>query len=401
MDQRLAGLPRMPDAIRKALLVFLVSCRGRRLFPAIEDASRLHFVTWPPAAGAAEAETIRGRVSWFLGPLASSTTVSVPVTADRPALRILPLPSIVLLWNARSWRLLSLLMARAVPFLIIDPTLFRSTEEVEWRNLYARYAAPARAAMLRDCSRATFARLADEVGAAPSINLCGNGPHLERIYDHDCRGDATFICNAAVRSDRLLAHLRPKVIAFVNSPYFGPSAFARDHLARVVRCARDFGSFVAIPEGYGHDLLRSHYPEVATRIIGVTLGRTLAVPTADRLVALATANVLTSLMLPLAAALKPRLIRTWGCDGQARSAKGVWTYLPGLEPRLDSVASEHPAFVEGLQKSDDYWTRTYSAHADHLEQLLGLVEEHGIRVVCASPSAIPALARRRDATEHR
>jgi hypothetical protein len=331
------------------------------------------------------------------GSQASSTGVTLEPITGRVRLHALPRSAVVLLWHARTWRVLPLLAARQIPFFIIDPALYASTEEAEWLALYARYARPAHPAMLRASSEANFARLTATVPRGARVHVCGNGPGLQRIFETSCRGDLTIICNSAVRSDRLLAHLRPTIIAFVNSPYFGPSEHARDHAARLVRCIEEYGSFIAIPEGYAHHLLRTHHPRLAAHIVALQFGRTMTTPKAGDLSAQASANVLTCLMLPLAGALGPREIRVWGCDGQPASRRGAWTYLPGLEAGVTSVASEHPAFVEGLPHSDQDWRRIYDAHAEHLERVLLYLERHGVPIVCASPSVMPALARRTSA----
>jgi hypothetical protein len=392
-----------PVALRRTLVRWLRQVRDRRLGAASVNGARPpRFVTWPPVSEEIERSRLRERVGWFLPPFDTPAEVIVPALSDRSSLRALlsagassaSRTTIVLLWRVGSWRLLSVLRARGTPFFIVDPALYASTEEAEWLELYGRHASATYIQSLRTAADTNFQRLAAQVGPRPCVNLCGNGPQLDRIYGHDVCGDVNVVCNAAVQSDRLLDHVRPKIIAFVNSPYFGPSTFARDHLSRIQRCADTYGSFLVIPEGYAHHLVRSHYPALASRIIALRFGPELTIPVPGALDVQATANVLTSLMLPLAAALMPSVIQVWGCDGQPPARRGTWAYLPGLEPRIESVANTHPAFVEGLRTDDDYLRQMYDIHADRLERLLDYLEQHGHRIICASPSAIPALARR-------
>jgi hypothetical protein len=406
-----------PAAARRNVVRWLQRCCEPRLrrVPWSDEAVPLRCVVWPPIRRGEDLRDVVERVTWFLREVERIHSILVPVASGELAMHLrddiqfepvssgfrlgtLPSATIVLLWKTRSLRMLSLLAARRLAFFIIDPTLYASTEETEWRGLYTRLTSERHAATLRECSAENFRRLERDIGPGVRINVCGNGPNLERIFQHepdyDRRDEINIICNGAVRSDRLPAHLRPKIIAFINSPYFGPSAFAREHMATVQRCMHEYGSYLVIPEGYAHHLVRAHYPAMASRVIALQLGRTLQLPTADALVAMASANVLTSLMLPIAAALAPSLIRVWGCDGQPRATRGTWAYLPGAEPKIESVATEHPAFVEGLRQDDRYLRRTYDAHGDHLERLLTHLEGRGLRIVCASPSAIPALARR-------
>jgi hypothetical protein len=400
-----------PVAFRRALVRWLQRRREPRLqrFRKADlqrnietsDAATLlpRFVTWPPVRDDSERRALTDRVNWFLAPLGPQASAFAPVAtagagAAAPAASLLTPSAVALLWKTRSWRLPQLLRSRDTLFFIVDPNLYASTEDSEWRSLYACFASPNVPAMLRARSTEAFDRLAADVGRDARINVCGNGPNLERILAHDSREDITIVCNGAARSPRLLQHVRPKIIAFINSPYFGPSDFAREHMATVQRCMDEYGSFLAIPEGYAHHLVLSHHPTMASRVIALQLGRTLQIPTREALVSMASANVLTSLMLPIAAALRPNLIRVWGCDGQATSRRGTWAYLPGAEPNIESVDSTHPAFVEGLRTDDDYLRRTYDAHGDHVERLLTHLEATGLRIVCASPSAIPALIRR-------
>jgi hypothetical protein len=392
-----------PVALRRAVVRWLRSVRDPRLGPAPSASDPPpRFVTWPPVSRAVDLRDLTERVQWFLPPFDTHADVRVPASSDHQPLSTLlsserlsaASPAIVLLWRVRSWRVLSALAARDTPFFIIDPTLYASTEEAEWLALYTRHATAAYVKSLRAAANYNFLRLVSQVGPRPRVNVCGNGPRLQDIYDRDVQSEVNIVCNAAVQSDQLLDHLRPKVIAFVNSPYFGPSDWARDHMRRIQRCVDAYGSFLVIPEGYAHHLVRAHYPALASRIIALKFGRDLTIPSHGALDVQATANVLTSLMLPLAAALMPSMIQVWGCDGQPPARRGTWAYLPGLEPRIESVADRHPAFVEGLRTDDDYLRQTYDTHADHLERLLSHLELHGHRIICASPSAMPALARR-------
>jgi hypothetical protein len=392
-----------PVALRRALVRWLRSVRDPRLGPAPTAGDPPpRFVTWPRVSRPVDLRDLTERVRWFLPPFDTAADVLVPTTSDRQPLSTLlssggssaASPAIVLLWRVRSWGLLSALAARRTPFFIIDPTLYASTEETEWLALYARHATARHVRSLRASADENFLRLVRHAAPRQRVNVCGNGPHLQDIYDRDVQSDVNIVCNAAVQSDRLLDHLRPTAIAFVNSPYFGPSDWARDHMRRIQRCVDAYGSFLVIPEGYAHHLVRTHYPALASRIIALQFGRDLTIPSHGALDVQATANVLTSLMLPLAAALSPSVIQVWGCDGQPPSRRGTWAYLPGLEPRIESVADKHPAFVEGLRTDDHYLRQTYDTHADGLERLLSHLEMHGHRIICASPSAMPALARR-------
>jgi hypothetical protein len=229
-------------------------------------------------------------------------------------------------------------------------------------------------------------------------------PAFARLTTPDLSGDLNIVCNSMVRSRTLLARLRPRVIAFGDVAFYcGPSCYSAQFREDLVTAARTHDAFVVVPEDVTH-LIAAHLPELRPHLIGLGHAPTLTIPTPDHPNVRARNNVLTYLLLPMALALKPRLVQLWGFDGRPpedvaqQQRLHVWERDPTIEydELKPTVRAAHPALFRDLP-DDEY----YGKHLLRLDECLAFADRQGVPIRTCSPSFIPALAARAAAPETR
>lgn len=413
---------RLPARLRRQMTKLFLLLR-HRAGAAPPEANR-PFLTWPPVSGACDCRDLMTRLQWFLPREPASVFVSVtPGFRITPELHsegteVLDLPArekaqirFLASWREQHellaaepyilvWKLLDVRnigLRRHLPrWYVIDPDWFSLVEELEWTLLYEAAKNPCDASELTGISRRNLDKLQAAARICTHVNVCGNGPSLNALVESGS-GGFNLICNTAVQSDRIVERLRPAVVAFANSVFFGPSAFARKIIEGAARCVKDYGAVIVTPGGYAQHLIASNYPHLKQHTLGLSFGKDLAIPSPERLAVKQSSNVATALMLPLAAGLGVRLIEIWGCDGGApeqRSRWSPWQYFSGGDPARDSATLAHPAFFRDRVITESYFNRYYQDHCEYFEKLLQFIEANGVEVRNRTPSRIPALARR-------
>jgi hypothetical protein len=379
------------------------------------------FVTWPPVRSLRDYQELTHRLQWCFPRGRWTGDVIVPSTGDfagdeereSPRSAAIPTPletkvriqvvrplrrsselwrkrPAILLWKALSVEALSALVRR--PTYIVDPAFYMDTEVVEWRSLYRDYRDPSETEELKQASQANFRRLLERAASCRAANVCGTGPSLQAIYDADVGADFNMICNNAPKTRTLLEHVRPSVIAIASPLLCGLSHYGRDYFAAVQYCVERFGTIVVMPSGYEHYVLYTNYAWLRSHLIGVDPVEAIQFPDADRIQARTSTNVVTSLMLPIAA-VATRTIYIWGCDGLAPERRG-WEHMKGIDLEASSAVGAHPAFFRDHRFDDRTYRSTYEEHCRYLEVLLAEIEKRGVTVASTAESFIPAVHRR-------
>jgi hypothetical protein len=385
--------------------IFAARAKSQRSLPLGD----LSIVLWPPVTCAKTVEGLSMRLDWFL-PMERVSSITIPASTELCSATDglissgqwaseLQRADLVLDWkfaSLRSFRLRSLLPKS----FLIDPTWYYETEAREWTRIFHHVVQPETLQNLQRVSAANFAEWTARFANVGAVNVCGNGPGLEVIYSSHTLDQVHLICNAAVASDRLTTRLRPAALAFCDHYYFGPSDFAREFIGRVQACVERYDCFVLIPEGYAHWLLSTHYPSLRPRLIGLQgiagppMLEMPTHPTADSLGVKSVGNVVSDMLLPVAASLRPKAIRVWGCDGRVPGEQSLWSYLPELCRETAPAAAIHPAYFRDRIESERVSAARYQFHCDYMSTLCQYIEGLGIEVTSESPSHIPALRQR-------
>jgi hypothetical protein len=366
------------------------------------------FLAWPPVRTQADLRTLAAKITWLL-PQRAAREVVIPSEFgspeggfDQSMLRVTPYASmrpsplngvdVILLWRMLDTRVLRIL-GKLDRSYIIDACGPGSIELLEWKQLYERFGSPIYSSELSTQSRRNFRACADRFRPSlRQVNVFGTGPTMTRALAADLSDSINIVCNTAVLAPAFIRHTRPAIIGFLAPTFFSPSASTRHFMEAVLDCVRQFDSFVVTREGYRHFLLHQNYPELRSRIIGLSPGASPCHPTADSLVSYSTNNVLTGLLLPMALGLGTHSIQVWGCDGKDATDRRTWDYAvkPSASADDETMHPSYTARLDAMRRSRD----EYEKHCRCLDAYAAYIESQGVSLCAATPSHIPALAAR-------
>lgn len=249
------------------------------------------------------------------------------------------------------------------------------------------------AALIAEC-KAKFARLKEKARKG-RVYVYGTGPSLELMPRIDVSDGDSIVCNSIVANEALLDQANPIAIV-AGDPIFhaGCSQYAagfREKLRHVLE-TRDI-VFVTVMRDYVQQLaqLPAHLHD---RVLAVPFApdkKTFRYDFDNQFLISPETNVLTLLLLPLAAALYDH-ITICGCDGRPVSENQYfWSHHKGSQlsaDKMKNIQEIHPAFFE--RSYDDH----YAAHVADIARIVNELEDAGKRVDVATPSHIPALKMR-------
>jgi hypothetical protein len=247
------------------------------------------------------------------------------------------------------------------------------------------------AEQLRTAS-ARFRALAESC-KAPRAFLFGTGPTFDEVELDRLPPGLRIATNSMVVNNAVMERLQPQLI-IASDPIFhaGPSKYAyefRHHLvsamerydAHFIFPMRDVGVYFAHLPSHLHD-----------KLIAVPIGPPGEINNrlTEALVTASTANVMTLLLLPVAASLTRELI-LGGFDGRPLQDNDYfWQHSASVQisNEMDSIRKAHPAFF--AIDYDDY----YFAHVEIVRRYLDTLEAAGYAVRSITPSHVPCLQAR-------
>lgn len=384
--------------------VWQAAITGRELPP-------LHSVAvWPPVQTGTELADLSARLNWYVP---EDCAIAIPVTdpdiepepvdwfheanqqvPDHATLNSSPdFPKghdAILEWKHQQRLGAQTRSPAGARLVTVDPG-FRGVTELSNYGRVSRAAAnPGTVTALRARSGDTFAQMLARFGGSRRVAVFGTGPTMRDVTPDELDADVVIACNSAVRDPDWIKLWNPQLIVFGDPVFhFGPSRYAaafRDDLRKAVDIA---DSYLAIPGDY-LPLLERHMPDLGDRVIGVEAVRTgsFLTPSLSRLAVARTANILTYLMLPFAAALGME-IAVAGCDGRDRGEDYFWRHNKEgqySDELMQSAQQAHPAFFH-----DRDYARYYDEHCELLATQIAAIEEQGKRVTSVTTSHIPAL----------
>lgn len=217
------------------------------------------------------------------------------------------------------------------------------------------------------------------------------GASVKEILDVDLSETSVVVCNSIVKNRRLLVHANPLAICFGDSVFhFGPSEYAflfRDYLVGAVK---EHDCFAVTREREARFPLR-HYPELENHLVGLRNdAHSWKMPTVEEMRVQGASNILTLVMLPVAAALASEVL-IGACDGREPDEEYFWHHDPSVqyEGMMGTVFESHPAFFR-----DRIYSDYYKEHWHQLEDQLSTWEKGGWSFLNLTHSYIPALVRR-------
>jgi glycosyltransferase involved in cell wall biosynthesis len=239
-----------------------------------------------------------------------------------------------------------------------------------------------------------FARLRARTAGRRKAFLIATGPSSRSWERFQLEGEdaVTVVCNSVINDDHLMTALEPDIVVFADPIFhFGCSTYAQAFRARLMHMAARHRFSIVIPFRY-QAIFTAHMPELAHRVIAIPhvadldinldLGVDFRVRTTD--------NILTFLMIPLAASLA-RDLYVIGCDGRPLEQDDYfWKHNERTQFTVEMVAirKAHPSFFR--IDYNDYYLR----HCEKLEHYARAVELAGGGLFSMWQSHIPALRSR-------
>ena len=221
------------------------------------------------------------------------------------------------------------------------------------------------------------------------------GPSLQQVLKFSQPQDSVrIICNSLVKDHTLLEAIQPHILTFSDPAYhFGVSRYAEAFRKEVGAALEQYTELVCvIPERY-LPMMQAYYGhEMDERLIGMPLVEQdqFNFPEPICYYCRFTGNILTQFMLPIASQIS-RCVNIYGADGRQPEDAGFWKHNPTAQmgELLSTIYATHPSLAR-----DENVAEYYQTHCDTLEMLFRYGERFGISYHSATPSYIPALARR-------
>ena len=357
-------------------------------------------VLWPAFESPEQARREVQRIAFYVGEHEPSLRYSVEdaISFDCPGVRVpetdligltrLP-ESLVLVWKYESLRALPLRALRRIR--IVDPNFHDKCEALTAARLVRwDLASPDKNARLEELSRRRLRNYHVDMSGPAAV--FGTGPGLDLFSPDEISNFGTRVgCNSMVVSEDVLRRTKPNVICFGDPVFhFGHSEQAAEFRDALQTYVERENPWVFLPFEFGgwvDDLILENDRVIP---LGKTRRGRFNIPNDHSPIRRVTGNVLTELMLPVAAAVSSDL-HIFGCDGRPPSSDRFWDYGKGVhdEDRYSTAVDAHPSFFR-----DRRYVRYYEEHCETLESLLVQLESNDVQITNRSPSQVPALKRR-------
>ena len=244
------------------------------------------------------------------------------------------------------------------------------------------------------CSR-RFKQLKRQIGSIKNCFVYGTGPSLNSKINYEPTRNLHIACNSMVANDYLMRKLKPQIIVAADPVFhFGCSRYAGAFRQKLMEAMDKYGSWLItvgdarfnlisknLPEKYAHKCIALQ-PDNDSHNIIYNFDKSLAVTI--------TSNILTLLMLPIAAFFSDR-INIVGCEGRSLQENNMyWQYdsQSQLNDELVSIKKVHPGFF----KID--FNEYYLIHCNTVQRWIKKLEHDGKSIKVLTDSYIPALKAR-------
>ncbi len=231
--------------------------------------------------------------------------------------------------------------------------------------------------------------LAERVGRHEQAYVLATGPSVGDYNRFDYSDALSIVCNSVILNRELMERVRPEILVFADPIFhFGPSLYAASFRESVRKAASEFDFTIVMPQKY-EAVFAAALPELTDRTIALPFrkDRDFNFNLVDDFELKTTANVLTFVMLPLAATFATN-IGILGCDGRPLDQNDYfWDHNQStqINDKMENIREVHPAFF--AIDYDDY----YFEHCATLAKQLAAGEVAGRRFESLGFSHIPAL----------
>ncbi|MGK2956637.1 MAG: hypothetical protein ACSLFI_13340, partial [Solirubrobacterales bacterium] len=245
------------------------------------------------------------------------------------------------------------------------------------------------AADTRELHRSRLATLASQLGTFERGFVLATGPSVAQFDKFDYEDSLSVVCNTVILNEELMETVKPQFVTFADPIFhFGPSRYAAAFRANLREAAERYPFTICTPAKY-FSVFEAAMPDLTDRMVAIPYrkDREFNFDLASDFELRTTANVLTLMMLPLAATFARR-IGILGCDGRPMSEdKYFWSHSRStqINDEMANIRGVHPGFFD--IEYNDY----YLEHCETLDQQLEVGERAGRKFESLAPSHIPAL----------
>ncbi len=233
------------------------------------------------------------------------------------------------------------------------------------------------------------------------LSLCPNkkksicfttGPSFDKYRNYDFVSCFKVICNSIVKNEEFLEDIKgPDVLVFADPVFhFGLNPYAKKFREQVSKVMLKYENCYIFTTTNNAILLRYMLPELSERVIGLDTVKEYGLIDEKNMRVYPTQNILTLLMLPLAATFSNE-INVIGADGRNPKENYFWQHSNSVQysESMENAFNYHVSFFR-----DRIYSKYYSRHCDQLEIQLRHFEKYGKQFISLTPSFIPALKRR-------
>ncbi len=300
-------------------------------------------------------------------------------------------PEVILLHDT-SIKPLKSILSKIHKVEIIDKNYYSYIEASTWQNFHYRTFSEKERQDFENLSKKNFLSLSEHCRGKQKAYCFTTGPSFSNYEAfHYEANSLKIICNSIVKEKEFLDYIKkPDLLVFADPVFhFGPSEYAGVFRKTALEVIEKYDCFVMIPYKTV-PLMISHYPNIASRIIGMNIGKDFNFPTIDKFWVKGSNNILTKFMLPAASTFTDE-IYIIGSDGRDKKEDYFWKHssLVQFDDLMESVFSTHPSFFR-----DRLYSNYYKIHCKNLEKMLQYGEARGKKYYSLMPSKIPALEKR-------
>jgi glycosyltransferase involved in cell wall biosynthesis len=225
-------------------------------------------------------------------------------------------------------------------------------------------------------------------------HLICNGPSLGSVDPIIFEKGHAIVCNTILCNENITQHATISLECFADPIFhFGFSKYADDFRQVVTNALRHNDSYIAIPRKYFF-LFTLLFADFIDRLIPVEYAKkdNFNLDLTQDNVIKATANVLTFLMVPLAATTRQEMF-VYGVDGRpTENDSYFWGHDPKSQlsvQKMDDIKQAHPSFFK-ISFNDDY----YYNHLNECNQIVTQLTTMGRSFNVVTPSFIEAFSAR-------
>jgi len=287
-------------------------------------------------------------------------------------------------------------LIRYFPYLqsirIVDENFWSFHEANGWVRIFNDITSATVRNEIKKKSRENLKKLIERTASKEKSVCFVTGPSFDDYNKFHYDNCVKVICNSIVKNEAFLTYIKgPDVLAFADPVFhMGLNPYGEEFRNSVSKVIADYSDCIIVTTHSCAVMMTHLMPEVSNNLIGFDSSRDSYMIDLEKMSIYPTDNVLTLLMLPVAA-LVSKEIAIIGADGREKSEKYFWKHNKSVQfnGAMDKAFEFHPSFFR-----DRIYTDYYDQHCDQLEQHLQDYEKHRKTIVTLTNSHIPALQKR-------